>query len=108
MVPLPVNLSWRKGRPLQTLCRHDGVDIEVATEDVEEFIKAVELIAPSFGALTSKTLRRRKAIIEERLKESCDIPVMHDGQHGTAIIAAAGLLNNLQLGKKSARHSPGR
>ena len=76
----------------------DGVDIEVATEDVEEFIKAVELIAPSFGGINLEDIKAPESfIIEERLKESCDIPVMHDDQHGTAIIAAAGLLNSLQL-----------
>ncbi len=76
----------------------DGVDIEVDTENVDEFVRAVELIAPSFGGINLEDIKAPESfIIEEQLKERCNIPVMHDDQHGTAIIAAAGLLNSLQL-----------
>ena len=75
----------------------DGVDIEVDTENVDEFVRAVELIAPSFGGINLEDIKAPESfIIEEQLKERCNIPVMHDDQHGTAIIAAAGLLNSLQ------------
>ena len=76
----------------------DGIDIELASEDVDEFVRAVELIAPTFGGINLEDIKAPESfIIEERLKESCDIPVMHDDQHGTAIIAAAGVLNSLKL-----------
>ncbi len=76
----------------------DGIDLEVATEDVEAFCAAVKLIAPSFGGINLEDIKAPESfLIEERLIEECDIPVMHDDQHGTAIIAAAGLLNALHL-----------
>ena len=76
----------------------DGFDIEVATEDVDAFCEAVRLIAPSFGGINLEDIKAPESfMIEERLVEQCDIPVMHDDQHGTAIIAAAGLLNALHL-----------
>ena len=76
----------------------DGFDLEVATEDVEAFCAAVKLIAPSFGGINLEDIKAPESfLIEERLIEECDIPVMHDDQHGTAIIAAAGLLNALHL-----------
>ena len=76
----------------------DGFDIEVATEDVDAFCEAVKLIAPSFGGINLEDIKAPESfMIEERLVEECDIPVMHDDQHGTAIIAAAGLLNALHM-----------
>jgi len=76
----------------------DGLDIEVATEDVDAFCQAVKLIAPSFGGINLEDIKAPESfLIEERLIEECDIPVMHDDQHGTAIIAAAGILNALHL-----------
>ena len=76
----------------------DGFDLEVATEDVDAFCDAVKLIAPSFGGINLEDIKAPECfLIEERLVAACDIPVMHDDQHGTAIIAAAGLLNALHL-----------
>ncbi|MGB0844350.1 MAG: malic enzyme-like NAD(P)-binding protein, partial [Alphaproteobacteria bacterium] len=76
----------------------DGVDIELDTEDVDAFVEAVRLMAPSFGGINLEDIAAPAAFeIESRLKELCDIPVMHDDQHGTAIIAAAGLINAMQL-----------
>lgn len=76
----------------------DGIDIEVDSEDVDEFCKAVKLIAPSFGGINLEDIAAPASfMIEARLKDELDIPVMHDDQHGTAIIAAAGLINALYL-----------
>lgn len=76
----------------------DGLDIEVNTEDVDAFCEAVKLIAPSFGGINLEDIKAPESfLIEERLIAECDVPVMHDDQHGTAIIAAAGLLNALHL-----------
>lgn len=80
----------------------DVFDIEVGTEDIEEFIATVKNIAPTFGGINLEDIKAPEAFeIERRLKEELDIPVMHDDQHGTAIISAAALLNALELaGKK--------
>jgi malate dehydrogenase (oxaloacetate-decarboxylating)(NADP+) len=80
----------------------NAIDIELATEDPEEIIKAVALMAPTFGGVNLEDIKAPECfIIEQRLKEICDIPVFHDDQHGTAVICAAGLLNALELsGKK--------
>ncbi|MGC1515428.1 MAG: NADP-dependent malic enzyme [Maribacter sp.] len=80
----------------------DGIDIEVDTEDVDKFIETVKMIAPTFGGINLEDIKAPEAFeIERRLKEELDIPVMHDDQHGTAIISAAALLNALELaGKK--------
>ena len=76
----------------------DGVDLEVATEDVDRFIDAVSLLGPSFGGINLEDIKSPECfIIEQRLREIMDIPVFHDDQHGTAIIAAAGLINALHL-----------
>ena len=84
----------------------DGFDIEVDTKDVDEFVQAVRLIAPSFGGINLEDIKAPECfMIEERLKELCDIPVFHDDQHGTAIIAAAGLLNALDLTGRSLEHT---
>jgi malate dehydrogenase (oxaloacetate-decarboxylating)(NADP+) len=79
----------------------DGMDIEVDTEDVEKFIQTVKMIAPTFGGINLEDIKAPEAFeIERRLKEELDIPVMHDDQHGTAIISAAALLNALELIEK--------
>ncbi len=80
----------------------DVFDIEVNTENIDEFIATVKNIAPTFGGINLEDIKAPEAFeIERRLKEELDIPVMHDDQHGTAIISAAALLNALGLaGKK--------
>lgn len=80
----------------------DGIDVELDTKDVETFINTVKIIAPTFGGINLEDIKAPEAFeIERRLKEELDIPVMHDDQHGTAIISAAALLNALEIaGKK--------
>ncbi|MCW8952272.1 MAG: NADP-dependent malic enzyme, partial [Rhodospirillales bacterium] len=76
----------------------DGIDLEVGTEDVDEFVNSVRFLGPSFGGINLEDIKAPECfIIEQRLRELMDIPVFHDDQHGTAIIAAAGLLNALNL-----------
>ncbi len=76
----------------------DSIDLEVATEDTEAFINAVALLEPSFGGINLEDIKAPECfIIEQALKERMKIPVMHDDQHGTAIISAAGLINACQL-----------
>ncbi|HEX7822977.1 MAG TPA: NADP-dependent malic enzyme [Sphingobium sp.] len=72
----------------------DSIDIELKTEDVERFIDAVELMEPTFGGINLEDIKAPECfIIEQTLKERMNIPVFHDDQHGTAIIAAAGVIN---------------
>ena len=80
----------------------DVFDIEVDEKDPEKFIQAVKAIAPTFGGINLEDIKAPECFeIEERLKAELDIPVMHDDQHGTAIISSAGLLNALEItGKK--------
>ena len=79
----------------------DGIDVELDTTDVEKFIETVKIIAPTFGGINLEDIKAPEAFeIERRLKEELDIPVMHDDQHGTAIISAAALLNALELAEK--------
>jgi len=76
----------------------DSIDIELATEDVDKFIAAVELMEPSFGGINLEDIKAPECfVIEQTLKERMNIPVFHDDQHGTAIIAAAGLINACHL-----------
>jgi malate dehydrogenase (oxaloacetate-decarboxylating)(NADP+) len=76
----------------------DSIDLEVATEDPEAFINSVRYLGPSFGGINLEDIKAPECfIIEERLREMMDIPVFHDDQHGTAIIAAAGMINAMQL-----------
>ncbi|MGH6931438.1 MAG: NADP-dependent malic enzyme [Dongiaceae bacterium] len=76
----------------------DGIDIEVDTKDVDEFVNCVRYLGPSFGGINLEDIKAPECfIIEQRLRELLDIPVFHDDQHGTAIIALAGLLNALDL-----------
>ena len=80
----------------------DVFDIEVNEKDPEKFIEAVKAIAPTFGGINLEDIKAPECFkIEQRLKEELDIPVMHDDQHGTAIISSAGLINALEVaGKK--------
>ena len=87
-----------KGLLFKIFADIDVFDIEVDTEDVEEFIKTVKNIAPTFGGINLEDIKAPEAFeIEQRLREELDIPVMHDDQHGTAIISAAALLNAAEL-----------
>jgi malate dehydrogenase (oxaloacetate-decarboxylating)(NADP+) len=79
----------------------DVFDIEVDTSDIDEFIKTVKNIAPTFGGINLEDIKAPEAFeIERRLVEELDIPVMHDDQHGTAIISGAALINALELAAK--------
>jgi len=80
----------------------DSVDIEVSTENVDEFINCVRFLNPTWGGINLEDIKAPECfIIESKLREIMDIPVFHDDQHGTAIISAAGILNVLHLnGKK--------
>ena len=91
-----------KGLLFKIFADIDVFDIEVNTENVEEFIQTVKNIAPTFGGINLEDIKAPEAFeIEKRLKEELDIPVMHDDQHGTAIISAAALLNALELAEKN-------
>ena len=80
----------------------DVFDIEIDTNDIDAFVATVKHIAPTFGGINLEDIKAPEAFeIERRLKEELDIPVMHDDQHGTAIISAAALLNALELAEKS-------
>lgn len=79
----------------------DGIDIEVDTQDPDEFINAVKYLGPSWGGINLEDIKAPECfIIEDKLKEIMDIPVFHDDQHGTAIVTAAGLINALHLADK--------
>jgi malate dehydrogenase (oxaloacetate-decarboxylating)(NADP+) len=76
----------------------DGIDLEVDTQDVDEFVNCVRYLGPAFGGINLEDIKAPECfIIEQRLRELMDIPVFHDDQHGTAIIALASLLNALDL-----------
>ena len=76
----------------------DGLDLEVDTKDTDRFVDAVAMLAPSFGGINLEDIKSPECfIIEQQLRERLEIPVFHDDQHGTAIIAAAGLINALHL-----------
>ena len=76
----------------------DSIDLEVGTEDPDEFVNAVKYLGPSFGGINLEDIKAPECFyIEERLREMMDIPVFHDDQHGTAIIAAAGMINAIHL-----------
>jgi len=90
-----------KGLLFKIFADIDVFDIEIDTEDIEEFIATVKNIAPTFGGINLEDIKAPEAFeIERRLKAELDIPVMHDDQHGTAIISAAALLNALELSEK--------
>lgn len=80
----------------------DVFDIEINSKDTEEFIKTVKAISPTFGGINLEDIKAPECFeIEKRLKEELDIPIMHDDQHGTAIITGAGLLNALEIAGKN-------
>ena len=84
----------------------DSIDLEVDTEDPDAFINAVRYLGPSFGGINLEDIKAPECfIIEERLRELMDIPVFHDDQHGTAIIAAAGMLNAIRLTGRDIRET---
>lgn len=91
-----------KGLLFKIFAGIDVFDIEVNEKDPEKFIEVVKAISPTFGGINLEDIKAPECFeIEERLKKELDIPIMHDDQHGTAIISAAGLLNALELtGKK--------
>lgn len=90
-----------KGLLFKIFADVDVFDIEINTENIDEFVETVKNIAPTFGGINLEDIKAPEAFeIERRLKEELDIPVMHDDQHGTAIISAAALLNALELGGK--------
>ena len=76
----------------------NGIDLEIDTRDVDEFVNCVRFLGPAFGGINLEDIKAPECfLIEQQLKELLDIPVFHDDQHGTAIIAAAGLINALHL-----------
>ena len=76
----------------------DGIDLEIDTEDVDEFVNAVRYLGAGFGGINLEDIKAPECfVIEQRLRELMDIPVFHDDQHGTAIVAAAGLINACHL-----------
>jgi malate dehydrogenase (oxaloacetate-decarboxylating)(NADP+) len=90
-----------KGLLFKIFADIDVFDIEVDTKDVESFIETVKNIAPTFGGINLEDIKAPEAFeIERRLVEELDIPVMHDDQHGTAIISSAALLNALEIAEK--------
>src|SRR5690554_2723505 len=91
-----------KGLLFKIFAGIDVFDIEVDTKNIDEFVETVKRIAPTFGGINLEDIKAPESFeIERRLKEELDIPVMHDDQHGTAIISAAALLNAVELaGKK--------
>ena len=90
-----------KGLLFKIFADIDVFDIEVDTKNVEEFIETVKNIAPTFGGINLEDIKAPEAFeIERRLVEELDIPVMHDDQHGTAIISGAALINALELANK--------
>ena len=90
-----------KGLLFKIFAGIDVFDIEVDATDVDKFVEIVKAIAPTFGGINLEDIKAPEAFeIERRLKEELDIPVMHDDQHGTAIISAAALKNAVEIAKK--------
>jgi malate dehydrogenase (oxaloacetate-decarboxylating)(NADP+) len=84
----------------------DSIDLEIDTEDPEAFINSVRYLGPSFGGINLEDIKAPECfIIEDRLRELMDIPVFHDDQHGTAIIATAGMLNAIHLTGRDIRQT---
>ena len=80
----------------------DSIDLEVDTENAEEFINSVKFLGPSFGGINLEDIKAPDCfIIEDSLQEIMDIPIFHDDQHGTAIISTAALLNAMDLTGKN-------
>jgi malate dehydrogenase (oxaloacetate-decarboxylating)(NADP+) len=90
-----------KGLLFKIFADIDVFDIEIDATDVEHFVNTVKAIAPTFGGINLEDIKAPECFeIEKKLKKELDIPIMHDDQHGTAIISAAALLNALELSKK--------
>ena len=90
-----------KGLLFKAFADIDVFDIEVDTEDIDEFVETVKRIAPTFGGINLEDIKAPECFeIERRLVKELDIPVMHDDQHGTAIISGAALLNGLEITDK--------
>ncbi len=90
-----------KGLLFKVFADIDVFDIEVDTHDVDKFIETVKNISPTFGGINLEDIKAPEAFeIERRLKEELDIPIMHDDQHGTAIISSAALINALEISNK--------
>ncbi len=91
-----------KGLLFKIFADIDVFDIEADTEDIDKFVETVKIISPTFGGINLEDIKAPECFeIEKRLKAELDIPVMHDDQHGTAIISSAGLVNAVELtGKK--------
>ena len=90
-----------KGLLFKIFADIDVFDIEVDTEDIDSFVETVKNIAPTFGGINLEDIKAPEAFeIERRLKAELNIPVMHDDQHGTAIISAAALINALEIVEK--------
>ena len=90
-----------KGLLFKIFADIDVFDIELDTKDVDKFVETVKNIAPTFGGINLEDIKAPEAFeIERRLKEELDIPVMHDDQHGTAIISTAALKNAVEIAKK--------
>ncbi len=90
-----------KGLLFKIFADIDVFDIEVDTKDIDAFVQTVKNIAPTFGGINLEDIKAPEAFeIERRLIEELDIPVMHDDQHGTAIISSAALLNALEIAEK--------
>ncbi|MFC2125127.1 NADP-dependent malic enzyme [Bacteroidota bacterium] len=91
-----------KGLLFKVFADVDVFDIEIDQKDVEEMIKTIKAISPTFGGINLEDIKAPECFeLEERLKAELDIPVFHDDQHGTAIISAAGLLNALEINGKN-------
>ena len=90
-----------KGLLFKIFADIDVFDIEIDTKNIDEFISTVKNIAPTFGGINLEDIKAPEAFeIERRLVDELDIPVMHDDQHGTAIISGAALINALELANK--------
>jgi malate dehydrogenase (oxaloacetate-decarboxylating)(NADP+) len=90
-----------KGLLFKIFADIDVFDIEIDLTDIDDFVKTVKAIAPTFGGINLEDIKAPEAFeIEKRLKEELDIPVMHDDQHGTAIISSAALVNALLIAEK--------
>ena len=92
-----------KGLLFKIFADVDVFDIEVNETNIDKFVEVVKAIAPSFGGINLEDIKAPECFeIEERLKKEVDIPLMHDDQHGTAIIVSSGLVNALEIaGKKN-------
>ena len=87
-----------KGLLFKIFADVDVFDIEISTKDIDKFVETVIEIAPTFGGINLEDIKAPECFeIERRVKEALDIPVMHDDQHGTAIISAAGLISALEI-----------